>query len=153
MIHEAKLMAELAASQNEAGPVRIDNVSRRGILGGAGALVLALSLRPARADETQTQEQKEQKFGADGMPHGWRDDPTLFIAIAPDGAVTVTCTRAEMGQGVRTSVAFVIADELEADWGRVKVAQAHGDEERFGNQDTDGKDPKQTDRGTHRFPS
>ncbi|MCZ4242364.1 molybdopterin-dependent oxidoreductase, partial [Alteromonas macleodii] len=41
-------------------------------------------------------------------------------------------------QGVRTSVAFVIADELEADWAKVKVVQAHGDEERFGNQDTDG---------------
>ena len=41
--------------------------------GGAGALVLALSRRPARADETQTEEQKQQKFGADGMPHGWRD--------------------------------------------------------------------------------
>ncbi|MBY0298770.1 MAG: xanthine dehydrogenase family protein molybdopterin-binding subunit, partial [Methylobacterium sp.] len=94
--------------------------------------VLALSLRtpPARAAETQ--------FGADAMPNGWRDDPTLFVAIAPDGTVTVTCHRSEMGQGVRTSIALVVADELEADWAKVKVAQAEGDEARFGNQDTDG---------------
>ena len=57
---------------------------------------------------------------------------------APDGTVTVTCHRQEMGQGVRTSVAMVVADELDADWSKVRVAQAPGDEARFGNQDTDG---------------
>ncbi len=108
-------------------------LSRRGLIAGAGALVLALSLKPRGALAADP-----PKFGADGMPHGWRDDPTLFVAIAPDGTVTVTCIRSEMGQGVRTSVAFVVADELDADWAKVKVAQAHGDEERFGNQDTDG---------------
>ncbi|HEV7874945.1 MAG TPA: xanthine dehydrogenase family protein molybdopterin-binding subunit, partial [Enterovirga sp.] len=76
--------------------------------------------------------------GADGMPNGWRDDPTVFVAIAPDGTVTVTNHRSEMGQGVRTSVALVVADELEADWARVRVVQAPGDEARYGNQDTDG---------------
>lgn len=134
MIHDAKMSAQLAAGTKPA----LDNVSRRGILGGAGALVLALSLRPARADETQTAEQKAQKFGADGMPHGWRDDPKIFVAIAPDGTVTVTNHRSDMGQGIRTSVAFTVADELEADWSKVKVVQAWGDETRFGNQDTDG---------------
>jgi isoquinoline 1-oxidoreductase beta subunit len=43
-----------------------------------------------------------------------------------------------MGQGVRTSFAMVVADELEADWARVRVAQAPGDEARFGSQNTDG---------------
>ena len=43
-----------------------------------------------------------------------------------------------MGQGVRTSLPMVVADELEADWRRVRVRQAPGDEARFGNQDTDG---------------
>ncbi|HEY0572123.1 MAG TPA: xanthine dehydrogenase family protein molybdopterin-binding subunit [Enterovirga sp.] len=110
----------------------LGRVSRRALLGGAGALVLALSLRdPALAADPQ-------KFGADGMPNGWRDDPTVFVAIAPDGTVTVTNHRSEMGQGVRTSVALVVADELEADWARVRVVQAPGDEARYGNQDTDG---------------
>ncbi|HSK40104.1 MAG TPA: molybdopterin cofactor-binding domain-containing protein, partial [Arenibaculum sp.] len=112
----------------------IANVSRRAFLAGlgAGAFVLAVGLpRLPRAAE-------EQAFGADAMPNGWRDDPTVFISIAEDGTVTVTCHRSEMGQGVRTSIAMVIADELEADWPRVRVTQAPGDEPRFGNQDTDG---------------
>jgi isoquinoline 1-oxidoreductase beta subunit len=112
------------------------NVSRRGFVAGvgAGALVLAVGL-PLRSG---AQQQGEQKFGADGMPNGWRDDPKIFVAIAEDGTVTVTCHRQEMGQGVRTSIAMVVADELEANWDKVRVTQADGDEARYGNQDTDG---------------
>ena len=43
-----------------------------------------------------------------------------------------------MGTGVRTSLPLIVAEEMEADWSRVKVQQAHGDEVKFGNQDTDG---------------
>ncbi|MEZ0171256.1 molybdopterin cofactor-binding domain-containing protein [Microvirga sp. TS319] len=111
------------------------NVSRRGFLAGAGSLVLAISLR-SRAIAEDTAQPKT--FGADAMPNGWRDDPKVFVAIAPDGTVTVTCHRSDMGQGVRTSIALVVADELEADWAKVRVVQAYGDETRFGNQDTDG---------------
>ncbi|WP_375463348.1 molybdopterin cofactor-binding domain-containing protein [uncultured Methylobacterium sp.] len=135
MIHDSKLMAERAA-ETPAQPMLIANVSRRTILGGLGAFVLAVNLRDAAKAETKAAE--AQKFGADGMPHGWRDDPTIFVAIAPDGRVTVTNHRSDMGQGVRTSVALVVADELEADWSKVGVVQAWGDEARFGNQDTDG---------------
>ncbi|MGU3536485.1 molybdopterin cofactor-binding domain-containing protein [Methylobacterium sp. A54F] len=138
MIHDAKLMAELAAGtpeQAKAGP-DLANVSRRAILGGLGAFVLAVSLRGEARAEDKPAEPK--KFGGDAMPHGWRDDPKVFVGIAPDGTVTVTNHRSEMGQGVRTSIAFVVADELEADWSKVKVVQAWGDEEHFGNQDTDG---------------
>jgi isoquinoline 1-oxidoreductase beta subunit len=111
----------------------LENVSRRAVLlgMGAGALVLSLGLPAAAQDEPL-------KFGADAMPHGWHDDPRIFIAINPDGTVTVTVHRSEMGQGVRTSIAMAVADELEADWARVRVAQAPGDEPTFGNQDTDG---------------
>ena len=113
---------------------KIANVSRRSVLAGMGGLVLAVVLpRPLTAQEAE-----EPQFGADAMPNGWQDDPTVFVAIAEDGTVTVTVHRSEMGQGVRTSIAMVIADELEADWDRVRVAQAPGHEERYGNQDTDG---------------
>ena len=78
------------------------------------------------------------KYGGDGMPHGTQDSPLVFVSIAPDGIVTITCHRAEMGQGVRTGVPMIIADELEADWGKVRVVQGEGDELKYGNQDTDG---------------
>ena len=115
-------------------PEGIANVSRRGLLAGigAGALVLAVGLPPP------AEAQQPKGFGADGMPNGWRDDPKLFVAVAEDGTVSVTCHRQEMGQGVRTSIPMVVADELEADWAKVRVVQAWGDEGRFGNQDTDG---------------
>lgn len=114
----------------------LENLSRRAVLlgMGAGALVLAVNL-PARAQDAP---EEPLKFGADAMPHGWKDDPNIFVAIDPDGTVTVTVHRSEMGQGVRTSIAMAVADELEADWARVKVAQAPGDEPTYGNQDTDG---------------
>src|SRR3546814_12586490 len=43
-----------------------------------------------------------------------------------------------MGTGVRTSIPMVVADEMEADWARVRIVQAEGDEKKYGNQDTDG---------------
>ena len=72
------------------------------------------------------------------MPHGVVVDPRVFVAIAPDGIVTIVAHRSEMGTGVRTSLPLVVAEEMEADWTKVKVQQAHGDEVKFGNQDTDG---------------
>ena len=114
----------------------IENVSRRGVLKGmltTGGLVLAVTILPTRFARADT-----PKWGADGMPHGTVNNPEAFISIAPDGTVTIVCHRSEMGQGVRTGMPLIVADELEADWGRVKVAQATGDEVKFGNQDTDG---------------
>ncbi|WP_377707471.1 molybdopterin cofactor-binding domain-containing protein [Pseudomonas protegens] len=113
----------------------LSNLSRRGFLkgvGATGALVLAASWGWQEAFA------EDKKFGADGMPHGWVDDPKVYVSIASDGSVTVICNRSEMGQGVRTSLSMVVADELDTDWEQVKVRQAPGDEVRFGNQDTDG---------------
>ncbi|POF39855.1 acylaldehyde oxidase [Pseudomonas laurylsulfativorans] len=115
----------------------LSNLSRRGFLKGVGA-TSALVLAASWGWQDAFAEDKEKKFGADGMPHGWVDDPKIYVSIAADGTVTVICNRSEMGQGVRTSLTMVVADELEADWARVKVQQAPGDEARFGNQDTDG---------------
>src|SRR5205085_10825096 len=97
-----------------------------------GGLVLAVGYSSA------TRAADAKKFGADGMPNGWVDDPLAFVSIAEDGTVTIVCHRSEMGQGVRTGMPMIVADELEADWKRVRVEQAPGDETRFGNQDTDG---------------
>jgi isoquinoline 1-oxidoreductase beta subunit len=113
----------------------IANVSRRQFLRGGcalGGLVLAVGLPAAlRAADAP-------KYGADGMPHGWVDSPLVFVAIGEDGIVSIVCHRSEMGQGVRTGMPIIVADEMEADWDRVRVVQAPGDEARYGNQDTDG---------------
>ena len=106
----------------------IENVSRRnvlqGLVAGTGALVLGGKLlAPSRAVAVPEL----------GTPLA----PNVFVAIANDGAVTLTAHRSEMGQGIRTSLAQLLADELEADWSRVTVIQAEGDE-KFGDQYTDG---------------
>src|SRR5450631_2185128 len=112
------------------------NPSRREFLQGAsalGGLVLAVGYSGVlRAVEPP------KKYGADGMEHGSVDNPLVFVAIGTDGIVSIVCHRSEMGQGVRTGLPMIVADELEADWTRVRVIQATGDEERYGNQDTDG---------------
>ena len=79
-----------------------------------------------------------QKYGGDAMPNGLQDSPKTFVSIAPNGLVSIVVHRSEMGQGVRTSLPKIVADELEADWKRVRVVQAPGDEAKYGNQDTDG---------------
>jgi isoquinoline 1-oxidoreductase beta subunit len=115
-------------------PVKVENVSRRSMLkalGIAGGFVLAAPVlsRPAFA---------AYQTGAEKMPHGTVVDPRVFVAIAPDGTVTIVAHRSEMGTGVRTSLPLIVAEEMDADWSRVRVQQAHGDEVKYGNQDTDG---------------
>jgi isoquinoline 1-oxidoreductase beta subunit len=63
--------------------------------------------------------------------------PNVFVHIAPDGMVTLVCHRSEMGQGVRSSLPVLLADELGADMARVKISQADGDAV-YGDQNTDG---------------
>jgi isoquinoline 1-oxidoreductase beta subunit len=63
--------------------------------------------------------------------------PNLFVQIQKDGNITLLASRSEMGQGIRTSLASAIADELEADWNYITVKQATGNA-KYGNQNTDG---------------
>ena len=100
-------------------------------VGATGALILT-------ANWSWAQQAEEKKYGGDAMPGGTRDDPKVFIAIHEDGTVDITCCRSEMGQGIKTSLALVVADELEADWARCSVIQAPGDQATYGSQDTDG---------------
>lgn len=113
--------------------LKVEKVSRRSLLKGlglTGGFVLAAPVMSRRALAYET--------GAGKMPHGVVVDPRVFVAVAPDGTVTILAHRAEMGTGVRTSLPLIVAEEMEADWAKVKVQQAHGDEVKFGNQDTDG---------------
>src|SRR5712692_4541862 len=63
--------------------------------------------------------------------------PNLFVHIAPDGQVALTCHRSEMGQGVRSTIPALLADELGADIAHVTILQGDGDK-RYGDQNTDG---------------
>jgi isoquinoline 1-oxidoreductase subunit beta len=112
----------------------ITNVSRRHMLKGlaAGGVVLAAQFPAAAAPPFYP-------TGAEAMPNKTVSDPNIFIAIAPDGTVTIVAARAEMGTGAaRTSLPMIVADELDADWSKVRIQQSVGDEVRYGNQDTDG---------------
>ena len=64
--------------------------------------------------------------------------PAAYLRLDDTGTVTIICHRSEMGQGIRTSVAMIVADELDANWSQVKVEQAIGDEKTYGSQNTDG---------------
>src|SRR5207253_1516326 len=63
--------------------------------------------------------------------------PNAWIEIRPDGVVTIWTGRSEMGQGVKTAMPMIVAEELEADWTRVQVAQADADPA-YGDQFTVG---------------
>jgi isoquinoline 1-oxidoreductase beta subunit len=61
-------------------------------------------------------------LAADEKRAGWLANP--FVRIEPDGTVVVIVGKQEMGQGVRTSIPMIVAEELDADWSRVKIEQA-----------------------------
>jgi isoquinoline 1-oxidoreductase subunit beta len=63
--------------------------------------------------------------------------PNAYLRIAPTGKITVVVARSEMGQGVRTSLPMILAEELEADWNQIEIEQA-GASTLFGDQTTGG---------------
>ena len=105
----------------------IENFSRRDLLktaAGLSGLVLGfhVGLRPFSFASAATLE---------------TFSPNVYLSIDENGDVTIVAHRSEMGTGIRTGLPMVLADELEADWSRVKVVQAQGDP-KYGDQNTDG---------------
>jgi len=106
---------------------RIELVTRRTFLGGmfsAGAFVLGARLLPVEA-----------MASTDAGKAAW--NPSVYLGIETDGAVIIVAHRSEMGTGIRSVLPSVLADELDADWARVKIEQATGDA-KYGSQNTDG---------------
>src|SRR5229473_3137962 len=78
----------------------------------------------------------------DKLPHDTNADratlhPNAFLGIDADGTVWIVASRSEMGTTSRTTLPLIVADELDADWKRVKIEQAIGNK-RYGDQNTDG---------------
>jgi len=76
-----------------------------------------------------------QQAGTASDAHRW--DPSVYLGIEANGDVKIVAHRSEMGTGCRTCLPIIVADELEADWGRVTIVQAVGDI-KYGSQNTDG---------------
>jgi isoquinoline 1-oxidoreductase beta subunit len=111
----------------------IENVSRRRFLTGgviaAGAFVLGVRYYRKLLPGDKL---SEETNAAHAVLH-----PSVYLGIDPDGTVWIVASRSEMGTTSRTTLPLVVADELDADWKRVKIEQAIGDK-RYGDQNTDG---------------
>jgi len=77
------------------------------------------------------------------LPHGKSSSnkdyfsPNAYLRITPDNKVTIVVARSEMGQGVRTALPMILAEELEADWKQIEIEQA-GASTYYGDQTTGG---------------
>lgn len=103
------------------------SLSRRSVLRGLGLGGLALGFYPSLGVAAPKK--------ADKTASGFT--PNVFLHLKSDGSLVVTCHRSEMGQGIRSTIPFIFADELGADMARVTVVQADGDK-KYGDQNTDG---------------
>ncbi|MBS0542779.1 MAG: xanthine dehydrogenase family protein molybdopterin-binding subunit [Proteobacteria bacterium] len=100
-------------------PIPAASMSRRTFLKLAGAGGLALGAFPL----TAMAQEAAPKAGALKPTQ----QPTAFVHVAPDGIVTVAVNRLEFGQGVHTALPMILAEELDADWSKVRSRHGSND--------------------------
>jgi len=76
------------------------------------------------------------------LPHGGKRSkevfsPNAYVRITPENKITIVVARSEMGQGIRTALPMILAEELEADWKQIEIEQA-GASTLYGDQTTGG---------------
>ncbi|MBL4790033.1 MAG: xanthine dehydrogenase family protein molybdopterin-binding subunit, partial [Kordiimonadaceae bacterium] len=106
--------------------VHFKNVSRRSVLKGSGAAMGLVIAAPLIGNHVMA-----AAMGEEGLTK------SVYLSIDLDGTAHINIHRVEMGQGSRTGLPQIIADELEADWDRLVFEPAYGDK-KFGDQNTDG---------------
>lgn len=108
------------AIDTEANTSAADGVARRTFLKAAATSGFALGAYPLVAGA-------QGAGGNAAVPAGLKpfEQPSAFVRIDTDGTVTVTINRLDFGQGVQTGLPMILAEELDADWS--KVRSVHGD--------------------------
>jgi len=96
-----------------------------------GGLVLGFYLRSAGEASAEVVKASESSTAGEFAPNA-------FVRIAPDGTVTVFSARPEIGQGIKTSLPMIVAEELGVDWKKVKVVSAPFSPKDYGNQSAGG---------------
>jgi isoquinoline 1-oxidoreductase subunit beta len=97
-------------------------VSRRQVMTGAAGLTFAIALGRGRFSDAAT---------VAGNTTGASLSP--WVSIAPDGTISIMSPAAEMGQGSMTSLPLIVAEELDADWGKVRIVPVPVIEKIYGN--------------------
>lgn len=100
-------------------------MSRRGFLIGAGVLGGGVALGYVFGVPALHLSVAERLDGGEGQPNNIGREPSVWIEIAPNNQATFYIPKIEMGQGVHTALAQIMAEELEVKWDDVKVVQAN----------------------------
>lgn len=100
--------------------VAAHRLTRRSFFVRVGGLGVAIAF----ADSWQS---RADTVAVDGVRIG------AWVTIGTDDIVTIVSPAAEMGQGVKTSLPLLVAEEMDADWAKVRIVQAHADKANFGN--------------------
>jgi isoquinoline 1-oxidoreductase beta subunit len=102
------------------------HIDRRSFLkvsaAGAGGVLIGLYMEPDASAQGR------------GGPPPPPPDPHTYIKIAPDGTVTIMAKNPEVGQGIKTMLPMLIADELDVDWKSVKIEQTDFDDKKYAGQ-------------------
>jgi len=131
-------LAQTATATSNISPnkpnLEILNLSRRRFVQGATGAAFTLALSAcAPSKPSSTSEALAPIPDNSAVETG----PLVLISIAADGRTQITNPRSEMGQHVITTVAQMIADELDVAWDMLEIKQAVGDA-KYGDQNTDG---------------
>jgi isoquinoline 1-oxidoreductase beta subunit len=107
----------MLADSDPAGPALVYRLSRRSLLLQAGGVSIALGLGSHSVEAFAGQ--------LADLPQQWKlCRPNAWVTIGTDDLITLISPVSEMGQGVMTSIPLLIAEEMDADWQKVRIQQA-----------------------------